>query len=99
MEGQKYLNSLDLTSGYWHVEMVNDSVKRQSLASRRTFCFNIFPSRIMQRSSNFWKTCASYVLAGDIGERVFAYSDDFLIAGIHFKEQISLFRDVSSAFR
>ena len=99
LQGQKYFSSLDLTSGYWQVEMDKDSAETTAFSvPAGQFAWKAMPFGLCNAVATFQRLM-SRVLAGKIGKHVFAYLDDVLIAGADFKEHISLLRDVFIAFR
>ena len=99
LQGQKYFSSLDLTSGYWQVEMDKDSSKKTAFSvPTGHFEWKVMPFGLCNAVATFQRLM-SRVLAGKIGKHVFAYLDDVLIAGVDFKEHVSLLRDVFNAFR
>ena len=99
LQGQKYFSSLDLTSGYWQVEMDKDSAEKTAFSvPTGHFEWKVMPFGLCNAVATFQRLM-SRVLAGKIGKHVFAYLDDVLIAGVDFKEHISLLRDVFNAFR
>ena len=99
LQGQQYFSTLDLTSGYWQVEMdEGSSEKTASSVPGGHYSWTVLPFGLCNAVGTFQRLM-SRVLAGQIGKRVFAYLDDVLVAGVSLEDHLELLRGVFEAFR
>eukprot|EP00112_Aurelia_sp_Birch-Aquarium-sp1_P005408 Seg1614.13 transcript_id=Seg1614.13/GoldUCD/mRNA.D3Y31 product="Retrovirus-related Pol polyprotein from transposon 17.6" protein_id=Seg1614.13/GoldUCD/D3Y31 len=99
LAGQSYFSSFDLTSGYWQVEKDTDSCDKTVFSVPvGHFSWNVMPFGLCNAVTTFQRLMTR-VLAGQIGNQVFAYLDDVLTAGTDFQDHLALLRCVFYAFR
>ena len=95
----RYFTSLDLASGYWHIELDEDARKKSAFTTYNgLFEFVRMPFDLCNAPATFQRLM-QMVLSGLEYQSIFIYLDDMLIASKTFQEHLSHPREVFSRFR
>ena len=94
IEGKKYYTSIDLASGYWQVEVDENS---QDIITFITlwglYQFNVMPFGLTNAPATFQRLM-NYVLHDYLNDFVVVYLDDILVCSDTFKEYLVYLRKV-----
>ena len=89
LAGSRWFSSLDLTSGYWQVEMSpQDKEKTAFTTGNGLYEFNVMPFGLCNAPSTF-ERLMELVLAGLHWETCLVYLDDILIYAQTFEDHVS----------
>ena len=100
LNGQKYFSTLDLTSGYWHVPVEQESIPKTAfvIPGGGHFEFLKLPFGMTNAVPTFQRLMAT-VLQGLLGTKCLVYLDDVLVFGSSFKEHLANLQVVFEAIR
>ena len=88
LAGAEWFSSLDLLSGYWQVEMDEESKEKTAFSTGRGLCqFRVMPFGLCNAPATF-ERLMEQVLAGLPLSTCLVYLDDILVPGCTFEEQI-----------
>ena len=85
LRGAKYLSTIDLKNGYWHVLLAENSkpLTAFTVYGRGLFEFNVMPFGLHSAPSTFQRLL-DRVISPDMAPRAFAYLDDIVICTVTF---------------
>lgn len=93
----KFFTSLDLRSGYWQVQMADDSRKKTAfIAHAGLYEFLVMLFRLCNVPAIFQQLMET-VLAGLVGECCMVYLDDTLVIGETFEYHLNTFKKCSTS--
>ncbi|CAC5383595.1 unnamed protein product [Mytilus coruscus] len=94
LKGSKWLSVLDLSSGYWQVEMdENDKEKTAFTSIKGLFHFNVMPMGLCNGVATF-QCLMEYTLAGLNWQTCLIYTDDIIVFSDSFESHLSRLSDV-----
>ncbi len=94
IEGKKYYTSIDLASGYWQVEVDENSQDITAFITPwRLYQFNVMPFGLTNAPAIFQRLM-NYVLHDYLNDFVVVYLDDILVCSDTFKEHLAHIRKV-----
>ncbi|CAG2249051.1 unnamed protein product [Mytilus edulis] len=94
LRGSKWLSVLDLSSGYWQVEMdENDKEKTAFTSTKGLFHFNVMPMGLCNGVATFQRLM-EYTLAGLNWQTCLIYIDDIIVFSDSFESHLSRLSDV-----
>ncbi len=97
--GAQFFSTLDLTSGYWQVEMEENDKKKMAFVTRRgLYHFNVMPFGLTNAPATF-ERLMELVLRGLQWERCLVYLDDIIIFGHSFEEALDNMKLVLSRLK
>ncbi|XGW28157.1 hypothetical protein V3C99_008173, partial [Haemonchus contortus] len=99
LKGRKYFSTLDMASGYWQIPMSEDAkAKSAFVTSEGLFQFRVLPFGLCTSPARFQRLMDS-VLGNMIGNDVFVYIDDVLIATETKEQHMKVLRAVLEAMK
>ena len=99
LEGAKWFSTLDLSSGYWQVEMVDcDKEKTAFTTGTGLYQFTVMPFGLWNAPATF-EMLVEQVLAGMSWEVLLIYLDDVIIHAKSFQDQLERLRAVFTKLR
>ncbi|KAL6743631.1 hypothetical protein Aduo_016651 [Ancylostoma duodenale] len=97
--GKKYFSTLDMASGYWQVKLSKDAQRKSAfITPEGLYEFLVLPFGLCTSPAVFQRLMDA-VLKDLLGEEVFVYIDDILIATDTEERHMELLRKVFQAFR
>lgn len=95
----KYFSTLDLTSGYWQVEMTPRARKAAAFCTQKgLFEWNVMPFRLCNAPATFQRLM-DHVLAGLQWEACLVYLDDIIVLGRDATEMLECLSQVFTRLR
>ena len=98
LNGAQYFSSLDLTLGYWQVELDDAHAKSAFTTYNGLFEFVRMPFGLCNTPATFQRV-VQVVLSGLEGQSCFVYLDDILVSSRTFHEQIQHICEVFARLR
>ena len=91
LQGARYLSTIDLKNGYWHVPLTEESkaLTAFTVSGRGLFEFNVMPFSLHSASSTFQRLL-DRVITPDMAPHTFAYLDDIVACTTTFQEHIEV---------
>ena len=91
LRGARYLSSIDLKNGYWHVPLTEESklLTAFTVPGRRLFEFNVMPFGLHTAPSTFQRLL-DRIITLDMAPQAFAYLDDIIVCTRTFEEHMSM---------
>ena len=91
----KYISSLDLKNGYWHVPLTERSkpLTAFTVPGRGLFEFKVMPFGLHSAPATFQRLIDS-LITPDIAQYVFVYLDDIIIVTDSFEKHLEILREV-----
>ncbi|EYC05399.1 hypothetical protein Y032_0082g1560 [Ancylostoma ceylanicum] len=97
--GKKYFSTLDMASGYWQVKLSKEAQRKSAfITPEGLYEFLVLPFGLCTSPAVFQRLMDA-VLKDLLGEEVFVYIDDILIATDTEERHMELLRKVFQAFR
>lgn len=97
--GSEWYNTLDMASGYWQVEMDEQSKEKTAFTSHMgLFQFNVLPFGLTNAGACF-ERLMEFVLKGYQWKRCLCYIDDVIVFGNTFENTLTNLRLVFQRFR
>ena len=99
LAGNVYFSTMDLSSGYWQVDMdTDDKAKTAFTTGSDLFQFTVMPMGLRNAPSTFQRLM-QLVLRGLHWDSVLVYLDDVIVFGRTFDEKLNRLRDVFDRLR
>ena len=99
LSGSMYFSTLDLSSGYYQIEMDKDDAKKTAFATRKgQYQFRRMPFGLCSAPATFQKMM-NIILRNENWQKCLIYLDDVLIYGRNTDEHISRLRSVFQRIR
>ena len=100
LRGAKYLSSIDLKNGYWHVPLTDRSkpLTAFTVPGKGLFEFKVIPFGLHATASTFQRLL-DRVITPDMGPNVFAYLDDIVVCTKTLEEHIKILKKVFQKLR
>ena len=99
LEGAKWFSTLDLSSGYWQIEMDGQDMEKTAFATESGFFhFNVMPFGLCNAPATF-ERLMEQVLHGLQWEACLVYLDDIIVFGQTFEQEIQRLREVFQRMR
>ena len=96
LRGARYLSTIDLKNGYWHVPLTEGSkaeCREGPLSGRGLFELNVMPFDLHSAPSTFQRLL-DRVITPDMAPHTFAYLDDIVVCTTTFQEHIEVLAKV-----
>ncbi|CAC5404176.1 unnamed protein product [Mytilus coruscus] len=94
LRGCKWLSVMDLSSGYWQVEMDDKDKEKTAFTSNKgLFHFNVMPMGLCNGVATFQRLM-EYILAGLNWETCLIYIDDIIVFSDSFESHLTRLGDV-----
>ena len=99
LRGARYLSTIDLKNGYWHVPLTEESKALTALtvSGRGLFEFNVMPFGLHSAPSTFQRLL-DRVIKPDMAPHTFAYLDDIVVCTTTFQEQVGFWQRCSKSY-
>jgi hypothetical protein len=89
LSGASYFCALDLASGYWQVEMDEDSQRKTAFSTRYgLYEFRVMPFGLCNAPATFERLMET-VLRGNVWQRCLVYLDDIIVYGKDFPSTLA----------
>ena len=99
LSGAKYFSTLDLSSGFWQVEMDPESIEKIAFVTHnRSYEFTVMPFGLVNAPSTFQRLMET-VMADLMPEKCLTYIDDVLVIGESFEEHLANLEAVLTRLR
>ena len=94
LSGQQFFTTLDLASGYWQVQMVEDAREKTAFTTHAgLYEFRTMPFGLCNAPATFQRLMET-VLAGLTRDKCLVYLDDILVVGRTIQEHLANLRSV-----
>ena len=91
LRGARYLSTIDLKNGYWHVPLAEDSkpLTAFTVYGRGLFKFNVMPFGLHSAPSTFQRLL-NRVITPDMAAHAFAYLDDIVVYTATYEKHLEV---------
>jgi hypothetical protein len=98
LAGSQYFSTIDLTSGYWQIEMDKESAEKTAFSSSRgLFEFTVMPFGLCNSPATFQRAM-EFCLAGLQFEQCLIYLDDIIVFSSTFQAHLDRLANVFERF-
>ena len=99
LHGARYFCSLDLASGYWQIEMDEESKAKTAFKTREgLYQFNVMPFGLCNAPATF-ERLMDKILRGMVWDRCMCYLDDIIVYGGNFRQTLENLEKVFGKLR
>ena len=100
LRGGRYLSTIDLKNGYWHVPLAEDSKPLTAFTAygRGLFEFIVMPFGLHSAPSTFQRLL-DHVITPDMAPHAFAYLDDIVICTATYEKHLEVLESVFQKLR